>query len=149
MDINLDKLSTNMTKSRQKYDRIIKKCPVCDVEFISKKGHIREKITCSHSCSNTYFRSGENNPNWKTGSGNLRPYRKVCFRYHAKKCVVCSENKIVAVHHFDLNHKNDEPKNLIPLCPTHHMYVHSKYKNEVEDKIITYRNSFIEKFRTG
>lgn len=47
------------------YERIIKSCPVCTKEFETLKGHNREKTVCSTSCSNTYFRSGENNPNYK------------------------------------------------------------------------------------
>jgi len=51
----------------------------------------------------------------------------------------------VAVHHYDENHNNNNPENLVPLCPTHHQYVHSKYKNEVIDKI----NEFVYSFKTG
>lgn len=122
-----------------KYERIIKICPVCNSEFETLKGHSREKTTCSHSCSNSHFRSGINNPNWKYTS-----YRSTCFHYHEKSCVVCGENKIVEVHHYDENHDNNEPTNLIPLCPTHHQYVHSRYKNDVIDVIEEYRKKFIE-----
>lgn len=57
--------------------------------------------------------------------------------------MICGENKIVAVHHYDENRKNNSIENLIPLCPTHHQYVHSRYKEEVMDKINKYRNQFI------
>lgn len=43
------------------YEEIIKECPICGKEFKTKKNHDREKMTCSYSCSNTYFRSGQNN----------------------------------------------------------------------------------------
>ena len=33
-----------------------KECPVC------KTIHSKKSITCSYSCSNTYFRSGKNKP---------------------------------------------------------------------------------------
>ena len=121
-----------------KYETIKKNCPVCGNEFETKLGNKREKTTCSYKCSNTFFRSGKLNPNWKDDS-----YRSTCFEYHKKECVICGENKIVAVHHYDENHYNNEPKNLIPLCPTHHQYVHSKYKDEVMDKINEYRNKYI------
>lgn len=124
------------------YKRIIKKCPVCDKEFTTVINHRNEKTTCSHSCSNTFFRSGENNSNWGKFSELKNPYRRICFEYHKRECVICSENKIVSVHHFDENHNNNSPENLIPLCPTHHQYVHSKYKNDVIGKIIEYRNKF-------
>ena len=109
--------------------KILKSCPVCGID------HSKGGITCSYSCSNSYFRSGENNPNWKG------KYQSVCFAHHEKKCVVCGEDKIVAVHHYDHNHENNDPKNLIPLCPTHHAYVHSRYANEVLP--------YIEKYKLG
>jgi|688.fasta_scaffold141169_4 hypothetical protein len=126
------------------YERIIKKCPICDGEFKTMKGHKREKVTCSHSCSNSFFRSGDSNPNWK-GDERIKfekEYRRICFEHHKKECVVCGENKIVAVHHYDENHNNNLLDNLIPLCPTHHQYVHSRYKNEVLPIIEEYRNKF-------
>lgn len=120
------------------YERIIKKCPVCDHEFEIMKGHKREKITCSHSCANTYFRSGTLNPNW-----NEDYYRTTCFIHHKKECIICGEIKIVVVHHYDENKKNNSPENLIPLCPTHHQYVHSRYKDNVIGKIDEFRKNFI------
>lgn len=125
-----------------KYELIKKICPVCEREFETKLGHRNEKITCSYSCSNTYFRSGEKNPNWKQ-----ERYRTTCFEYHKKECIICGENKIVEVHHYDENKKNNSPNNLIPLCPTHHQYVHSQYKNEVLHKIKKYKQKFDETVR--
>lgn len=134
---------SHLTKREFIYERIIKKCPVCNNEFETMKNHKREKITCSHSCSNTYFRSGTSNPNWKDDT-----YRTTCFDNHKKECVICGENKIVAVHHYDENRKNNSPENLVPLCPTHHQYVHSRYKDEVIDKINEFRENFIKKIKT-
>lgn len=71
-------------------------------------------------------------------------YRELCFRHHEKKCVVCGEEKVVSVHHIDEDHSNNDPKNLVPLCPTHHQYVHSRFKDEVEPII---ENYVAEKFR--
>ena len=136
-DNNLD--ISNLRSRELKYPTIVKNCPVCGNNFETKKGNRDEKITCSYSCSNTYFRSGNSNPNWKDES-----YRTTCFFYHKKECIICGEDKIVTVHHFDENHNNNSPENLIPLCPTHHQYVHSKHKNEVIDKINFYRDFFIK-----
>lgn len=69
----------------------------------------------------------------------------MCFHYHKKECIICGENKIVSVHHYDENHKNNNPENLVPLSPTHHQYVRSKYKNEVIDKI----DEFVYSFKIG
>lgn len=85
---------------------------------------------CSISCSKT-----------RTGfwNKNIRGYHVICFKYHEKKCIICGEQKIVAAHHYDENRENNEPLNLIPLCPTHHTYVHSKYRDEVMSKIDEWR----------
>lgn len=132
------------------YKRVVEKCPVCGKEFENLVGHPRKKTTCSHSCSNTYFRSGENNPNWRNDlSEKTKKYRLLCFKHHKQECIICGENKIVAVHHYDENHKNNSIDNLIPLCPTHHNYVHSRYKDEVIDKINKYREEFILKHKSS
>ena len=104
-----------------------KNCPVCNNLFSGKN------TTCSHSCSNTYFRSKEKHPNWKEDS-----YRTTCFVHHDKKCIVCGEDKIVEVHHLDENKLNNDPSNLIPLCPTHHQYWHSRYKYLIESVVYKY-----------
>ncbi len=104
-------------------------CEICSKPIKKYKAN----ATCSTSCANTKFRTGIDNPNWKDDS-----YRTTCFHYHEKKCVVCDERKIVAVHHLDENHHNNEPSNLIPLCPTHHQYWHSQHKGDIEDLVWTY-----------
>ena len=106
----------------------IRYCLVC-VDRIKS----RDAKTCSYSCANTYFRSGEQNGNWKQDS-----YRSTCFLYHKKECVVCGENKIVEVHHMDENRNNNSPENLIPLCPNHHQYWHSRFRHLVEEIVIKY-----------
>jgi hypothetical protein len=135
---NLD--ITHLRSKSFLYERVIKKCPVCGKEFEDLVGHQKQKTTCSYSCSNTYFRSGTSNPNWKNDS-----YRSTCFDNHKKECIICGENKIVAVHHYDENRNNNKSENLIPLCPTHHQYVHSRYKSEVIGTINKYREEFITK----
>jgi len=119
--------------SQKKYKHIEKDCPVCGDKFTTQEGHKKEKITCSHSCANTFFRSGPDHGNW-----NEDAYRTTCFHYHYKKCVCCSEETIVEVHHMDGNHQNNEPSNLVPMCPTHHQYWHSNYKYVIEDLVIEY-----------
>ena len=52
---------------KTRYTKITKECPVCGEVFETLQGHLREKTVCSHSCSNTHFRSGPNNPNFKNG----------------------------------------------------------------------------------
>ena len=130
-------------KNNLKYEKIKKICPVCDAEFETQKGHKKEKTTCSYSCSNTFHRSGENNPNYIDGFGNNAEYRKICFKHHNNKCVVCDEKNVVEVHHYDGDHLNNKPENLVPLCPTHHRYWHSSFRNLIKEKVDKYVKDFI------
>lgn len=117
--------------------KISKTCPVCSKEFILTNILAQKQKTCSYACANKMFRSGENNGNW-----NPEAYRTTCFLHHKKECVICGEQNIVEVHHLDENKKNNSPENLIPLCPTHHQYWHSKYRYIIYDKVIEYINKF-------
>ena len=107
-------------------------CVVC-----SKPVKTKDAVTCGYSCSNTYFRSGPNNPNWKDDN-----YQSTCFHYHERKCLVCGEDKIVAAHHVNHDHHDNRPENLVPLCPTHHQYVHSRFADEVTPIIDKYLETF-------
>lgn len=102
------------------------------------KNYKTSKGTCSKSCANSFFKLGENNGNFKGDS-----YQYICFSNHTKKCVVCGEDKIVAVHHYNEDHNDNRPENLVPLCPTHHQYMHSRFKEEISDTVEKYVNSFI------
>lgn len=124
-------------KRKNKYQIITKVCPVCGTSFNTKLGIKKEKITCSYACSNIYFRSGENNGNWKDDA-----YRSTCFLHHKKECIICGEKNIVSVHHMDHNHDNNSPENLVPLCPTHHQYLHSNYSYLIIDKVKKYIEEF-------
>lgn len=115
-------------------------CLNCGKEFYPKK----KTKCCGYACSNTYFRSGEQNGNWKQDS-----YRSTCFLYHDKECVICEENVIVEVHHLDGNHNNNDPSNLIPLCPTHHKYWHSGHKHLIESGVKEYITHWLSKRELG
>lgn len=109
----------------------------CKVCLKPIKNFKTNKATCSRSCSNTYYRKGEGNGNWKSSA-----YRSTCFLYHKKECVVCGESNIIEVHHYDGNKNNNNPSNLIPLCPTHHQYWHSKYRQLIESIVNLYINNW-------
>jgi len=118
-------------RMKAKYKTIEKICPVCSSKFNTQAGHSREKTTCSHACSNTYF-------NGITRNVNVSNYRTICFKSHKKECIVCGEYRIVEVHHLDHDNKNNNPDNLIPLCSTHHRYWHSRYRTLVENQVLDY-----------
>ena len=110
-----------------------KDCPVCG----SAIKNYKYTETCSYGCANTLFRSGKNHPNWKDES-----YRSSCFLQHKKECVVCGENLIVEVHHLNEDSSDNRIENLIPLCPTHHQYWHSRHRHLIEQIVYTYVLSF-------
>jgi len=106
-------------KEKTNPNKLEKNCPVCSTLFTTMSWE--EKTTCSHSCANTYFRSGKNHPNY-TGEGVN--YRLKCLEEREHKCIICGEDKVVEVHHIDKNRNNNALNNLIVLCPTHHQYIH-------------------------
>jgi hypothetical protein len=112
----------------------LKECNFCGKPI---KNYKTSKGTCSKSCANSFFKVGENNGNFKGDS-----YQYKCFANHKKECVVCGENKIVAVHHYNEDHFDDRPENLVPMCPTHHQYMHSRYKEEISKIVEDYVNNF-------
>lgn len=86
-------------------------------------------IYCSRSCANN------RQAYWNE---NATAYRTICFQNWPKECALCKFDKIVAVHHIDEDRKNNDPKNLIPLCPNHHEMTHSgKYSKEMSQRINT------------
>lgn len=103
-----------------------KKCVCCGKDYIftgrEKTKAFRESKYCSRSCAN-------NRQKW--WNENATHYRTIAFQHWEHKCAICNFDKIVAVHHIDENHNNNDPKNLIPLCPNHHEMIHSKWSEEV------------------
>ncbi len=112
-------------------------CERCNTEFTitgrTKAKRFYKRRFCSVSCSKA------RDDYWKK---NITKYTTICWKYHKKECIICGENKIVSVHHYDKNHNNNNPENLIPLCPTHHHYMHSKYESEIANKVKTYASQF-------
>ena len=125
--ISFDHFTRNGVVAHEFKERV---CPICQTPFIPE--YRDEQVTCSYSCSNTYFaRKRMVHTN----------YRTICWDHHTKECIICKEDKIVAVHHMDGNNKNNNPKNLVPLCPTHHGYWHSRYRPLIQPKVEAYINS--------
>jgi len=114
-------------------------CNSCNTNFQVRERELlfpsKEKYFCSRNCANS---AGGKAKSQKYHTDDLAHYAVVAWRYHDKECIICGESKIVAVHHYDENHCNNDPKNLIPLCPTHHQYMHSRFKIEIEEKVKKY-----------
>ena len=104
-------------------------CVVCEKEFIWKgrlktKAFSRAKF-CTRSCANN------RQTWWKINSTH---YRTIALQHWKKECTICGFDKIVAIHHIDENKKNNDPNNLMPLCPNHHEMIHSKkWKAEIQE----------------
>jgi len=114
-------------------------CPICDRPIKNYK----TSKTCGYSCSNKFTRRGVGlNP-------KVTSARTICFNNHIKKCVICKEFRIVSVHHYDKDKDNNNPENLIPLCPTHHQYMHSGYRSFIEKKVKKYIQDFISNCQRG
>ena len=107
-------------------------CSCCEKEFSVREREFqhpkKEQYFCSRNCANS---EGGKARSKKHHSDDVAHYCTVAWRHHEKRCVVCGEAKIVAVHHYNEVHSDNDPKNLIPLCPTHHQYMHSRYKQEI------------------
>ena len=121
---DLSHFNKNDRTKNRKYKRIDKICPVCESIFEVKENHPREKTVCSRACSNSYFRSGENHPNYKENSS--RRQHKL-LKESIGKCTKCGYDKIIAVlqiHHIDRDRCNNSRDNLEVLCPTCHVEIH-------------------------
>lgn len=119
------------------------KCERCSEPFeVVERASLfpsRKVYFCSRSCANHRGEGLE----WGSGKRTITQYKAICFAHHERKCVACDEKLIVEVHHLDENHQNNDPMNLIPMCPTHHQYWHSKHRHLVEPVV----EEYIQKWR--
>jgi hypothetical protein len=150
---SLDLSHIEQKKSLRKYKTVTKNCPVCTSEFTTQVGSKSEKTTCCCACSNTFFRSGDDNgrrtqKQKRIANGEQAlTYSELCWKHHEKQCVICDEKLIVAVHHYNGNHSDNRPENLVPLCPTHHQYWHSRHRSLVQSKVDEYVKKFLKNHR--
>lgn len=123
--INVDHFVKHVNFQKRQYTLVVKVCPACNTTFEIKRypnNKRPEQVVCSNGCANTWFRSGLNNPNFKNGGGTWRYYTKTCFENWDEICAIpdCCWSISLDVHHVDRNRKNNDPTNLLPLCPNHH-----------------------------
>lgn len=119
----------------------------CNKHFTVKKADVdKGRRFCSVKCSNTKLKRGKllnfKRDDELTGK---QKHKRICFRHHKKECVVCGEKCVVTVHHYNENHDDDRPENLVPVCANHHAYLHSyNLKHLIIDKINNYVKMFVE-----
>jgi len=122
-------------------------CAQCGTRFYKTPSRMKKSksglLFCTRKCKDDAQKIGGIKAIMPSHYGTSTSYRIICWKHHKKECIVCGEDKIVAVHHYDHDHHNNDPSNLIPLCPTHHQYVHSNHKNLVEEQIEEWRNNYL------
>ncbi len=100
-------------------------CSTCSTDFEveerEKTFPRQDKYYCSRSCACS---EGGKAKALKHHPDETAHYRTVAARHNEKKCLVCGFDNFVHVHHVDEDHSNNDPKNLVYLCPNHHMMLH-------------------------
>lgn len=79
--------------------------------------------------TNTCYRTGADHPNFINGYCS---YRERALKHYGAKCKYCSYSvlPVLEVHHIDHNRKNNNIKNLMVVCPTHHKEVQYGIRNK-------------------
>ena len=93
-----------------------------------------KKYFCGKSCQTKWRNAefvGPKHANWKHGEAS---YQSILCRNGIKKeCVLCktTDFRVLATHHIDHDHKNNELENLTFLCHNcHHLVHHHKEERE-------------------
>ena len=106
-------------------------CFICNKEVmktVTQLNHSKSgKFFCNKSCQtkwrNTEF-IGSKHANFKDGS---KTYQTILKRHKVPQiCAYCREKdvRVLATHHVDENHKNNDINNLVWLCHNCHLLVH-------------------------
>lgn len=103
---------------------VLKTCDECGKEFLCPyKAHLRRRF-CSRECTDANHAknmTGENNPNFRHGR-NQGAAHAVAKREYPQSCALCGFDIATQVHHIVPKSKGGQnnPENLIVLCPNHH-----------------------------
>ena len=112
---------------------VTKICPQCFKEFqVKNNTKYSKQITCSHQCSNSYFKQATKS------IVTTQQYTVRAKKAGMDKCCICDESNVVDIHHIDSNRNNNDISNLVPLCPTHHAYIHRGKLDLILDKLSQY-----------
>ncbi len=127
-------------------------CPQCHKERWQHNSHTsRQDSPLCRECSMKLAgvnHSGENAHTWQGGisfepytpefNRHLREQIRERDNYICQLCGMPQNGKLLAVHHIDYNKKNNQPNNLISLCPgschnktTHHREYWTQYFNNL------------------
>ena len=127
---------------RSRYD-VARICRECNTPFYTREMGKHTRRCCSIKCTKEYYMRYAVNGRIH---GN---YRTLCFQFHKKECVVCGDEYKTTVHHFDLDHAHNDPRNLVPMCYKHHRLLHDE-EDELTHLIVNeYHNNFQRLFNGG
>lgn len=119
-------------KDRRRYGTTVE-CYICKKEVYKMPAAIAhsksKKYFCTKKCQTIWRNSmvyiGPMHPNWK--DGGERHYRDILKKTKQKEiCRLCrtEDKRILAVHHLDHNHRNNNVENLAWLCHNCHYLIH-------------------------
>ncbi len=128
---------SNQSQKTIEYEQRI--CVHCSNIFqVSVHNKNRQKvITCSHSCSSNYAPFKIKRVEAKIGL-EATSYPILAKRYGLNACCICKETEVLDIHHLDEDRNNNVISNLVPLCPTHHAYLHRGKSELIFDKLVEY-----------
>lgn len=132
----------NCDISHFKNEKVTLQCIECRSKFEVIPFKATKRKFCSLKCANQKVR-GRALPLPEEELFGNRKHRSICFRYHKKECVVCKEKIAVTVHHYNGNHNDDKPENLVPICANHHIYLHSNRGNSLVSPVV---DKYVENF---
>lgn len=117
-----EKETKDLTKLYQKKD--IKMTELCKIFKVSDDTIVRIVKKKGIAMRKTAGFCNEKNSNWK-GGFSLHYAKNIAIRYFRKnECIVCGYGNSTDVHHLDKDRKNNNPENLLLLCPNHHREIH-------------------------
>lgn len=102
-------------------------CDHCGKPLLRFPSQVKERNDCNRFCQfqgQGSIISGFNNGNWR--GGRAKYFMAQASIRDGHRCVVCGFDLATDVHHITPRAKggNDEPSNLLTLCPNHHRLAH-------------------------
>ena len=116
-----------------------RQCLHCGKDFkVSLKDKKSSKqLTCSISCSSSYPDFKKRRVEGKLPNG-ATSYPIIAKQHGLTSCCICGESVVIDIHHLDEDKTNNSIDNLVPLCPTHHAYIHRGKLDLIMDQLVDY-----------
>jgi hypothetical protein len=113
-------------------------CVHCGSQFhVSVHDKNKYKVlTCSSACSGAYPEYIKKRVKAKVGEATSYPI--VAKRAGMIACCICGESEVLDIHHLDEDSSNNDINNLVPLCPTHHAYMHRGKSDLIFSTLLEY-----------